>query len=200
VFSPDGKLLATASIDQTIKTWDSQSGQEQLTLKGHKGAIQDFAFSPDGRRLASACGDSSVILWDLQNGDQRLVLRHGQPVLGVAFSPDGKRIATASRTIRLWDADDGQEVLTLKGHTGAIRSVAFSADGGRLLSTSVDKTARIWDASPVPQKLVRVRKSLTAIDYPAGWALTGSNRDGFEMGVDRAVHRNAEFASRAGLV
>ena len=56
-FSPDGKRIASASADQTVKVWDARTGQETLTLKGHTSVVYSVAFSPDGKRLVSASWD-----------------------------------------------------------------------------------------------------------------------------------------------
>jgi WD40 repeat protein len=96
-FSPDGKRLASASADWTVKVWDATSGQKMLTLKGHTAAVQSVAFSPDGKRLASAGGDQTVKVWDATSGQEMLTLNwHDLRVLSVAFSPDGKRLASAN--------------------------------------------------------------------------------------------------------
>ncbi len=70
-------------------------------------------------------------------------------VLCVAFSPDGHRLATSSedQTVRLWDAETGQEVLTLHGHTDIVPSVVFSPDGNRLVSAGADGTVQIREAA-----------------------------------------------------
>jgi WD40 repeat protein len=67
----------------------------------------------------------------------------------VSFSPDGKRIVSGSsdNTLKVWDAQTGQETLTLKGHYDRVLSVSFSPDGKRIVSGSYDKTLKVWDIS-----------------------------------------------------
>ena len=64
-FSPDGRVLASASTDKTVHLWDVASRQPLATLTGHKDAVVSVAFSPDGRILASASRDKTVRLWDV---------------------------------------------------------------------------------------------------------------------------------------
>ncbi len=152
-FSSDGKRLASASFDNTVKVWDATNGQETLTLNGHTQMVFSVAFGPDGKRLASASFDQTVKLWDATSGQEALTLNgHTGPVNSVAFSADGKRLASASKdqTVKVWNATNGQETLTLKGHTGPVTSVAFSPDGKWLASASVDQTVKVWDVTPRP--------------------------------------------------
>jgi WD40 repeat protein len=70
-FSPDGKRLASASKDGTVKVWDAATGQEILTLKGHTDQVLSVAFSPDGKRLASASADGTVKVWDASHASPK---------------------------------------------------------------------------------------------------------------------------------
>jgi WD40 repeat protein len=149
-FSPDGKLLASGSWDNTVKLWDVVSGQEVRTLTGHVNHVTNIAFSPDGKLLASGSTDKTVKLWDVASGQEvRTLTSPTDFVTSVAFSPDGKLLASGSwvNTVKLWDVASGQEVRTLTGHTDWVQSVAFSPDGKLLASGSTDKTVMLWDVA-----------------------------------------------------
>jgi len=150
-FRPDGRRLAAAGDDKTVRVWDALTGQPAgQPLVGHTSRVHCVAFSPDGQRLASAGGDKTVRMWDADTGQPigKPLTGHTGVVYDVAFSPDGQRLASAGddRTVRVWDVVSGLpngEPLT--GHTGVVYGVAFSPDGRRLASTSYDGTVRIWD-------------------------------------------------------
>jgi WD40 repeat protein len=143
-FSPDGKQLATASLDNTVKIW-SIDGKELQTLKGHIDSVRSVAFSPDGKQLATASDDNTVKIWSIDGKELQTLKGHNDSVRSVTFSPDGKQLATASldKTVKIWSID-GKELQTLKGHSKSVNSVAFSPDGKQLATASLDKTVKIW--------------------------------------------------------
>jgi WD40 repeat protein/thiol-disulfide isomerase/thioredoxin len=197
-FSPDGKRLASGVLDGTVIVWDAQTGQDLFTLKGHTGRAYLVCFSPDGTRLASAGGElkkpGQVKVWDAQTGQDLLTLRgHTGGVLSVRFSPDGTRLATASvgmdgtgkllpGEVKVWDAKTGQDLFTLQGHPGPVKSVCFSPDGRRLVGISggyYDKQhgeVKVWDAQ-TGQELLTFKGYTSVCFSPDSRRLAGASSD-----------------------
>jgi eukaryotic-like serine/threonine-protein kinase len=217
-FSPDGQRIVTGSQDQTAKVWDMASGKEVLTFKGHNAQICSVAFSPDGQRVVTGSDDGTAKLWEAATGKELLTFRgHGGPVKSVAFSPDGWRVVTSGegQTADIWDATVDREVLTLSGDhtfleallarkgkvipTGPITCLAFSPDGQRIIATSEDQRARVWDSAS-GKELFSVNGAWSAAFSPDGQRFVTVGGDVFETvnGISRKLSSVKVFEAAGG--
>src|SRR6266446_4871861 len=147
VWSPDGKRIASASLDKTVQVWDATDGGHLFTYRGHTDQVFTLAWSPDGKYLASAGADKTVQVWDATDGKHVFTYTgHTDQVLGVAWSPNSTRIVSASldKTAQVWDAADGGHVFIYNGHTNWVVTPAWSPDGTRIATASYDDTVQIW--------------------------------------------------------
>jgi WD40 repeat protein/serine/threonine protein kinase len=148
-FAPDGRTLASSSLDHSVCIWDLAS-QRRIGLLGLRAwGSASLAFAPDGKTLAIARVGRPVRLWDLAARCERASFWHRSNVNDVAFSPDGKLLATAchDRTVRIWEVATGREVGTLAGHPLELFCVKFSPDGKTLASSGRDTAVRLWDVA-----------------------------------------------------
>jgi WD40 repeat protein len=161
-FSPDGTRIVTASWDKTARIWDAGSSKELARL-AHEDRVWAAGFSPDGTRIVTASWDKTARIWNADSGKELARLAQEDRVYAAEFSPDSIKIVTASwdKTARIWDAGRGKELARLAqedwaagrgkklaefahGHT--LLAVTFSPDRSKIVTASLDKTARIWNA------------------------------------------------------
>jgi WD40 repeat protein len=145
-FSPDGNLVASASVDSTVKVWNRATGEILYQLQ-HPCGLTDMDYSRDGHYISTTGYDQKVRLWKLPEAKLiREFSGHSRTPWSVAISPDNKLLATGGEdaTINIWNAETGAHVTTLTGHTLTVWSLQFTPDGKQLVSGSYDNTLKFW--------------------------------------------------------
>jgi WD40 repeat protein len=198
-FSPDGKALATASYDRVLRLWDltkAPIATRKYVIPPQKSDMRPLslvAYAPDGKLVAVADNSATARVYEAATGKpQSLLAGHPAAVSGLAFGPDSKRILTSShKTLYLWDAVKGTQLLSFPDHDTPIGCLAFSPDGKYALSGSggveldkqgkpvtrdghyvyTDCVLRLWDAAA--GKELDVNKSATTPVGPAAFSPDG---------------------------
>ncbi|NER94400.1 MAG: hypothetical protein F6J86_11250 [Symploca sp. SIO1B1] len=183
-FSPEGKILASGSNDQTVRLWDVNTGQCLQTFRGHTGGISSVAFSPKGNILASGSNDQTVRLWDVNTGQCLKVLSgHSNHLLSVIFSPDGQTLISSSedKTVRFWQVATGECLQIIETHINWILSMALSPDGKTLATGSDRQAVKFWD--------ITTGECLgTLADYSSYvWAIAYAHQEIYVNNTDRQI-------------
>ena len=186
-WSPEGLRLASAGDGTKVYVWDAATGQTITIYEGHSGLLPNvFAmdWSPDGTRIASACSsigiDKTIPIWDAATGQKLFHYDSGHgflpnfSVLALAWSPDGTRIASTctDKTIRIWNATNGNHISSLKVRSEWVSSLAWSPDSKRLALTNPNHIAQVWDVQ-TGELLVTYRGHSDSVRNTA-WSPDGS--------------------------
>ncbi len=173
-FSPDGKLLVSASADKTVRLWDVAAQTEIRALPEQGGPVYSVAFSPDGKSLLTGGGDKTVRLYDVADGKELRQFEAPQDaVYSVAFSPDGKTAVAGGldKTVSRWNVDDGATAGAFDGARGDVYRVQFNHDGGKLMAVTYAADLAIWNTADA--KLLFQTELPGRTTYSGAWSPEG---------------------------
>lgn len=151
-FTPDGKHLASAGHDHTVRLWDTETGQLVTLFKGHKEQVSCLQISADGKQIISGSEDSTLKIWDLETGNCLKTIKtslNPKTVLNaIAINSEQQFIFTGSTsvqgTIKRWHWQSGEMLDAVNAAFSGINSLAISSNGKKLVSGSGGKTIKIW--------------------------------------------------------
>lgn len=149
-WSPDGRYLATTSLDGDAIVWDARSGQRVRRFSMGGTLKRGVAWSPDSQRLAwgSAADESAVRIWDRRTDEVRVLRGHEHSLVSCSWSPDGERLSTTcmDKTARIWDTQSWKCLHVLHGHYYHVNASCWT-DGSKTLVTAGDGGVKVWDAT-----------------------------------------------------
>ena len=189
-FSADGARLASGGDDREIRVWDVPSGALlRMIPQAHEDVVYSLHFFPANNRTLSSIGHSqNAYLWDVDAG-QRIRVVPGQRF--AVFSPDGRTIATVASEVGadfashvlLINAETGDLLTTMLGHTGTILSASFSIDGSKLASCSCDRTCKVWDPSTgALLRTIEFNDGVYSVAWGRDWVRDTQRVEAFAMG------------------
>lgn len=149
-YNSKGDLIVSGSADKSVRLWSATDGSAKGQFN-HAGPVTALALSKDGTRLAAGGSDKSISIWTLADGKPAGTITTPAEVRGLSLSPDGQKLAVAGSDakVRIYALDG--KLLEMFVHDGPATAVAYLQDGKRVISSGIDKTARVWTSAFVSQ-------------------------------------------------
>ncbi|KAF2187790.1 F-box/WD repeat-containing protein pof1 [Zopfia rhizophila CBS 207.26] len=203
-FSPDSRLLAVSTLDNTVKVFFADSLKLFLNLYGHKLPVLNISISSDSKLIATCSADKNVRIWGLDFGDcHRALFGHDDSIMQISFIPhpveqDEKHIffsASKDKMIKSWDGDKFEQIQKLKGHLGEIWAMAVSRTGDFLVTASHDKSIKIWSKTDEPIFLEEERERELEELYENTLATSLDDEDQLEGEGEEAVAASKQTIS-----
>ena len=199
-WSRDGKSLATAGFDNTVRLWDAATRKEIKKFEGHTKLALAVAISPDGKQILSGSQDNTAKIWDWPVFSPiKTLAGHAGPVQALAAKPDGKQVAAAAgKSIKIWDLATGQTVKELQDHSGDVQCAAWRGDGAGLATGDKANTIRLWKADLTPEAAIHTPgESVTAMAYlPNNQQIVSAGSDGLARLWQLPVAPSRKFDSK----
>jgi len=161
-YSPNGKLLALALLDNTVKVFFTDTLKHLLNLYGHKLPVLNMDISHDSKLIATCSADKNVKLWGLDFGDcHKSFFAHQDSIIQVKFEKNSHNFFSASKDklIKYWDGDKFEHIMKLEGHFGEVLALATGKTSDIIVSASHDKSIRVWEQTDEPVSLTHTKCS-----------------------------------------
>lgn len=177
--SPDASFIAAGLADNSLRLWSSSNGKLVKTFVGHTNEVNAIVFSQDNSTVLSGGRDKICVLWNRKNGKIIDTYKVDQPVMAVTFGQENTFICGCGNNLKLFNISPKKSLASFEGHTDLVTSIAYSSNGNRIISGSLDKSIILWNFHGSIEKIFEAHTGpVTSVSFsPDGYKSLSSSLD-----------------------